>query len=59
MCFTLNIFLTYNKERLGLREPPPLEAKTVGKMGLKGVPGLNIYGRGGIAPKEDRGGGRW
>ena len=27
-------------------------------MGLKGVPGLNIYGRGGIAPKEDRGGGR-
>ena len=45
-------------ECLGLREPPPLEAKTVGKMGLKGVPGLNIYGRGGIAPKEDRGGGR-
>jgi ATP-dependent RNA helicase MSS116 len=27
---------------MGLPEPPMLEAKTVGKMGLKGVPGLRI-----------------
>eukprot|EP00602_Paraphysomonas_sp_CaronLab_P013757 CAMPEP_0185040834 /NCGR_PEP_ID=MMETSP1103-20130426/39385_1 /TAXON_ID=36769 /ORGANISM="Paraphysomonas bandaiensis, Strain Caron Lab Isolate" /LENGTH=561 /DNA_ID=CAMNT_0027580293 /DNA_START=212 /DNA_END=1897 /DNA_ORIENTATION=+ len=27
---------------MGLREPPALLAKTVGKMNLKGVPGLNI-----------------
>ena len=32
---------------LGLASPPPLEAKTVGKMGLKGVPGLTIGGGGG------------
>lgn len=27
---------------LGLASPPFLEAQTVGKMGLKGVPGLNV-----------------
>jgi len=31
---------------IGCPEPPELEAKTVGKMGLKGVPGLRIAGRG-------------
>jgi ATP-dependent RNA helicase MSS116 len=29
---------------LGLSEPPPLDPRTVGKMGLKGVPGLNVAG---------------
>lgn len=35
---------TYVKEILGYSEklPPPMEARTVGKMGLKGVKGLNI-----------------
>ncbi|KAF5391246.1 hypothetical protein D9757_003016 [Collybiopsis confluens] len=34
----------YAKDSLGWKEasPPPLQAKTVGKMGLKGVKGLNI-----------------
>ena len=32
----------FSREVLGLATPPPLEAKTVGKMGLKGVPGLNV-----------------
>lgn len=36
---------------LGLASPPPLEAKTIGKMGLKGVAGLVI------APKDGGGGG--
>jgi ATP-dependent RNA helicase MSS116 len=36
---------------LGLASPPPLDAKTVGKMGLKGVAGLVI------APKDGGGGG--
>lgn len=27
---------------IGLREPPALQKKTVGKMGLKGVPGLRV-----------------
>ncbi|GAX73920.1 hypothetical protein CEUSTIGMA_g1370.t1 [Chlamydomonas eustigma] len=31
---------------IGCPEPPELEAKTIGKMGLKGVPGLRIAGRG-------------
>lgn len=31
---------------LGLASPPALEAQTVGKMGLKGVPGLNVKPRG-------------
>merc|ERR1719460_3115250 len=30
------------KEILGMTEPPQLQAKTVGKMGLKGVRGLNV-----------------
>ncbi len=42
---------------LGLPSPPPLEAKTVGKMGLKGVPGLVIAGRGGVPPIERPAGG--
>jgi len=47
-------------EVLGLPEPPALQAKTVGKMGLKGTPGLRVEGRGGV-PHSDRaqgGGGR-
>ena len=42
-----------------LRELPQLEAKTVGKMGLKGVPGLNISrgGNGGGFGGGGRGGG--
>jgi ATP-dependent RNA helicase MSS116 len=39
---------------LGLAEPPVLEARTVGKMGLKGVPGLNVESGG---AKGGRGGG--
>lgn len=39
----------------GLPEPPALQAKTVGKMGLKGVPGLRIEGRNGV-PRRDSGG---
>merc|ERR1719296_160315 len=45
----------------GLAEPPSLQAKTVGKMGLKGVPGLRIEGRGGVPHREQQdgqGGGR-
>jgi len=38
-----NYFAT---EVMGLEEVPSLEAKTVGMMGLKGVPGLVIAGRG-------------
>jgi ATP-dependent RNA helicase MSS116 len=34
-------------EHMGCPEPPGIEAKTVGKMGLKGVPGLNIVKGGG------------
>eukprot|EP00937_MAST-01D_sp_MAST-1D-sp2_P005261 g5261.t1 len=36
----------------GLAEPPSLQAKTVGKMGLKGVPGLRVEGRGGVPHRE-------
>ena len=53
---------------LGLPGPPPLQAKTVGKMGLKGVRGLNVTkgppgnapgsGRGGYGGGGGRGGGR-
>jgi ATP-dependent RNA helicase MSS116 len=39
-----------------LKETPILMAKTVGKMGLKGVPGLRIEGRNGV-PKADFDGG--
>ncbi|KAL6761806.1 P-loop containing nucleoside triphosphate hydrolase protein [Haematococcus lacustris] len=34
---------------MGCLEPPELQASTVGKMGLKGVPGLRIAGRGGVS----------
>ena len=30
----------FSMEVMGLASPPPLQAKTIGKMGLKGVPGL-------------------
>lgn len=40
---------------LGLHEIPALEKKTVGKMGLKGVPGLNIAA---YDPNRQQGGGR-
>ncbi|KAL1835665.1 hypothetical protein VTK73DRAFT_5471 [Phialemonium thermophilum] len=48
---------------LGLASPPVLEAQTVGKMGLKGVPGLNVRsggggGGGGGGGRRGRGGGR-
>jgi ATP-dependent RNA helicase MSS116 len=36
----------------GLHEPPPLTAQMVGKMGLKGVDGLNVQAKG----KDDFGG---
>jgi ATP-dependent RNA helicase MSS116 len=29
-------------QTIGFQSPPALEAKTIGKMGLKGIPGLNI-----------------
>jgi ATP-dependent RNA helicase MSS116 len=32
-------------QSLGVAQPPALEAKTVGKMGLKGVAGLNVVGK--------------
>ena len=40
------------------REPPSLQAKTVGKMGLKGVPGLRVEGRNGVParPQSGKGG---
>lgn len=56
---------------LGRHEPPEMEKKTIGKMGLKGVPGLNIasgdgggggrgggFGGGGFGGGGGRGGGR-
>ena len=49
---------------MGLKELPSLEKKTVGKMGLKGVPGLVIgppvqrQGRGGGGGRGGHGGGR-
>ena len=45
----------------GLERPPSLEAKTVGKMGLKGTPGLRVEGQGGVPrrePKAGKGGGK-
>ena len=42
---------------LGQSEPPALLAKTVGKMGLKGVPGLRVEGKGGVPRREGGGGG--
>lgn len=41
---------------LGYEEPPPLLKKTVGKMGLKGVPGLNIDGN--PPPRQGQGQGQ-
>jgi len=52
----------FSREVLGLATPPPLEAKTVGKMGLKGVPGLNVQKGPSGAPGgggRDGGGGGW
>ena len=51
------------KEILGMAEPPQLQAKTVGKMGLKGVRGLNVAkgpsgGGGGGKGKGGGGGGK-
>ena len=47
---------------LGRTDPPALLAKTVGKMGLKGVPGLQVEGKGarggGGGGRGGRGGGR-
>ncbi|KAK5656747.1 hypothetical protein OQA88_4295 [Cercophora sp. LCS_1] len=46
-------------ESLGLEEPPALEQSTVSKMGLKGVPGLIIQGKGlinGGGPRPGGGG---
>ena len=43
---------------IGCPEPPELEAKTIGKMGLKGVPGLRIAGRGPSGAGPPGGGGR-
>jgi ATP-dependent RNA helicase MSS116 len=43
---------------MGLPMPPALEKKTIGKMGLKGVPGLRIdQGQGGGRGEEQQGGG--
>ena len=40
-------------------EPPSLQAKTVGKMGLKGVPGLRVEGRNGVPARDNgKGGGK-
>jgi ATP-dependent RNA helicase MSS116 len=51
----------FSLQVLGLPTPPPLEAKTVGKMGLKGVPGLNVQrgdgGGGGKGGGKGGGGG--
>ncbi|KAM7214865.1 hypothetical protein V8F06_009773 [Rhypophila decipiens] len=43
---------------MGMDEPPILEASTVGKMGLKGVPGLRISGKAGVPRLEKRPNGR-
>jgi hypothetical protein len=47
---------------IGLREVPTIEAKTIGKMGLRGTPGLRIENRpqqqGGGGGRGGRGGGR-
>ena len=42
---------------LGLTEPPALPKKTIGKMGLKGVPGLRIAKDDGNIGNSGRGGG--
>jgi ATP-dependent RNA helicase MSS116, mitochondrial len=53
-------FANRYSESLGLEEPPALEPSTVGKMGLKGVPGLTIRrgasGKGGARAGPGAGG---
>ena len=44
----------YATEVMGLREPPALMAKTVGKMGLKGMRNLRVEGRNGV-PRSSSG----
>lgn len=39
---------------MGLDEPPAVEPSTVSKMGLKGVPGLRIYGKAGVPKSESK-----
>lgn len=39
-------------EAIGLEEPPALEKSTIGKMGLKGVPGIRVLAGG--QPKPGR-----
>ncbi|CAL8464262.1 g3797 [Coccomyxa elongata] len=43
---------------LGCSGPPPIEKRTVGKMGMKGVPGLNIVASLDVERPGGRGGGR-
>ena len=45
----------YAVDFMGCREPPPMLKKTVGKMGLKGVPGLNVVSQ---LPGSDAGTGK-
>ncbi|KAK3326015.1 P-loop containing nucleoside triphosphate hydrolase protein [Apodospora peruviana] len=39
---------------MGLDGPPPIEPSTVSKMGLKGVPGLVIFGKNGVPKSESK-----
>ena len=51
MCIYIDILVTHANlfsQLIGLKEIPMLQKKTIGKMGLKGVPGLRI------APFEQR-----
>ena len=48
----------YATKCLALPEPPSLQAKTVGKMGLRGVSGLRVEGRNGVPRSENFGAGR-
>ena len=41
----------------GARAPPALAARTVGKMGMKGVPGLRVEGRNGVPKRAAPAGG--
>ena len=47
----------YAVDFMGCREPPPMLKSTVGKMGLKGVPGLNVVSQlpGSDAGAKDKG----
>ena len=42
----------------GCDETPELEAKTIGKMGLKGTPGLRVMGREAAAARAEQKGGK-